>query len=108
MERIPLHLILGGVTFGDPPTAIRDGRYRINPIVAANPRDQSIILAQPLGARRAPVLGDARHARRRTRHARHPRPRARDARRDPDFALLFPAWAAARPSTAAATATSTW
>ena len=81
MERILLHLILGGVTFGDPLTAIRDGRYRINPIVAANPRDQSIILALPLARGERLFWGHARHARGRARHARHPHPRARGAGR---------------------------
>jgi small ligand-binding sensory domain FIST len=47
-ESIPLHLILGGVTFGDPDTAIRDGRYRLNPIVAANIGEQSVTLSHPL------------------------------------------------------------
>lgn len=48
MERIPLHLIMGGVTFGDPTTAIKEGRYRLNHIVAANMSDQSITFAQRL------------------------------------------------------------
>ena len=61
MERIPLHLIFGGVTFGDPDTAIRDGRYRHQPHVAANPRDQSITF----GAR-------AHEASACSGHARHP------------------------------------
>lgn len=47
-ESIPLHMILGGVTFGDPDTAIRDGRYRLNPIVAANIGNQSVTLSHPL------------------------------------------------------------
>ncbi len=48
MDRIPLHLIMGGVTFGDPMTAIKDGRYRLNHIVAANLSEQSITFAQRL------------------------------------------------------------
>lgn len=48
MERVPLHLLMCGVTFGDPHSAIQDGRYRLNHILAANVRDQSITLAQPL------------------------------------------------------------
>ena len=48
MEHIPLHLIMGGVTFGDPTTAIREGRYRLNHIVATHVATQSITLAQPL------------------------------------------------------------
>ncbi len=48
MERVPLHMLMCGVTFGDPYTAIQDGRYRLNHILAANVRDQSITLAHPL------------------------------------------------------------
>lgn len=90
MERIPLHLILGGVTFGDPLTAIRDGRYRINPIVAANPRDQSIILAQPL-ARGERLFWAMRDTLAAERDMRATLVRAHETLgRDPDFALLFP------------------
>lgn len=90
MERIPLHLILGGVTFGDPATAIRDGRYRINPIVAANPRDQSIILAQPLsrGERLFWAMRDALAAERDMRVTAERA--AEELGTAPDFALLFP------------------
>lgn len=90
MERIPLHLILGGVTFGDPTTAIRDGRYRINPIVAANPRDQSIILAQPLsrGERLFWAMRDALAAERDMRVTAERA--AEELGAAPDFALLFP------------------
>lgn len=90
MDRIPLHLILGGVTFGDPVTAIRDGRYRINPIVAANPRYQSIILAQPLtrGERLFWAMRDTLTA---ERDMRVTLERAHEELGDgPDFALLFP------------------
>lgn len=48
MDRIPLHLIMGGVTFGDPTTAIKEGRYRLNHIVAANLNEQSITFAERL------------------------------------------------------------
>jgi len=90
MERIPLHLILGGVTFGDPTTAIRDGRYRINPIVAANPRDQSIILAQPLsrGERLFWAMRDTLAAERDMRVTAERA--AEELGEAPDFALLFP------------------
>lgn len=90
MERIPLHLIMGGVTFGDPVTAIREGRYRLNHIVAANVRDQSITLAQPLsrGERLFWAMRDTLTAERDMRLAIE---RARTGlKADPDFALLFP------------------
>jgi small ligand-binding sensory domain FIST len=90
MERIPLHLIMGGVTIGDPHTAIREGRYRLNHIVAANPQEQSITLAHPLnrGERLFWAMRDALIAERDMRqcliqaHA--------ELGQDPDFALLFP------------------
>lgn len=90
MERVPLHTILGGVTFGDPMTAIRDGRYRLNHIVSANPRDQSITLSDRLahGERLFWAMRDALAAERDMRAtveraaAALPHP--------PGFALLFP------------------
>jgi small ligand-binding sensory domain FIST len=90
MERIPLHLIMGGVTFGDPVTAIREGRYRLNHIVSANLRDQSITLSQALsrGERLFWAMRDALTAERDMRqiieHA------ATTLRAAPSFALLFP------------------
>ncbi len=48
MERIPLHMLMCGVTFGDPHTAIREGRFRLDHIVSANPQDSSITLSHPL------------------------------------------------------------
>jgi small ligand-binding sensory domain FIST len=90
MERIPLHLIMGGVTFGDPLTAIRDGRYRLNHIVSANLRDQSITLSHPLnrGERLFWAMRDALTAERDMRHTiEHAATALRTA---PSFALLFP------------------
>lgn len=90
MERLPLHLIMGGVTFGDPSTAIRDGRYRLNHIVAANSKNQSITLSRPLnrGERLFWAIRDTLAAEREMRatvDATH-----RTLGRRPDFALLFP------------------
>lgn len=48
LDRIPLHMLMGGVTFGDPDTAIRDGRYRLNHIISANLSRQSITLSDQL------------------------------------------------------------
>lgn len=90
MERIPLHLIMGGVTFGDPMTAIRDGRYRLNHIVSANLRDQSITLSHPLsrGERLFWAMRDALTAERDMRQTiEHT---ASALRALPSFALLFP------------------
>lgn len=90
MERIPLHLIMGAVTFGDPATAIREGRYRLNHIVAANLNNLSITLAQRLnrGERLFWAMRDTLVAERDMR-ATIERAHA-DLAADPDFALLFP------------------
>ncbi len=90
MERIPLHLIMGGVTFGDPTTAIREGRYRLNHIVAANLNDQSITLAQRLnrGERLFWAMRDTLAA---ERDMRITLDRTSDMlAAPPDFAFLFP------------------
>lgn len=90
MERVPLHLIIGGVTIGDPDTAIREGRYRLNHIVAANPKDQSITLSErpARGERIFWAMRDALVAERDMCNciARS----AQELDDDPDFALLFP------------------
>ena len=90
MKQIPLHLIMGGVTFGDPETAIRDGRYRLNHIVSANLKNRSITLSSPLnaGERMFWAMRDALAAERDMRDTiRLARQRLG---RGPDFALLFP------------------
>jgi len=89
VDKIPLHLLIGGVTYGDPSTAIHEGRYHLNHIIAADPRNRSITLAQPLnpGEKLFWAMRDSLAA-------------ERDMRRvidhgvdqvggDPDFALLF-------------------
>ena len=90
MERVPLHLIMGGVTIGDPDTAIREGRYRLNHIVAANPSDQSITLSErpARGERLFWAMRDALTAERDMRAciARS----AQELGNEPDLALLFP------------------
>lgn len=90
MERIPLHLIMGGVTFGDPVTAIREGRYRLNHIVSANLRDQSITLSNPLsrGERLFWAMRDALTAERDMRQTIEQA--ATNLRKPPSFGLLFP------------------
>jgi small ligand-binding sensory domain FIST len=90
MERLPLHLIMGGVTFGDPSTAIRDGRYRLNHIVAANTKEQSITFSRPLGRgeRLFWAMRDTLAAERDMRAAIDHTSRSLDKR--PDFALLLP------------------
>ncbi len=90
MKRLPLHLIMGGVTFGDPSTAIRDGRYRLNHIVSANAKEESITLSHPLdrGERLFWAMRDALAAEREMRAAIE-NTRAQLGN-EPDFGLLFP------------------
>ena len=89
-EQIPMHLVLGGVTYGDPDTAIRDGRYRLNHIVSANPSDRSVTLAHPLapGERLFWAMRDALTAEREFRNTLEQAMQRLAA--SPDFALLFP------------------
>jgi len=89
-DQIPLHMIVGGVTFGDPNTAIRDGRYRLNHIVSANLRDQSVTFSVPLapGERLFWAMRDALTAEREFRHTIDLA--AQSLGDAPDFALLFP------------------
>ena len=89
-ESIPLHLVLGGVTFGDPDTAIREGRYRLNHIVSANLRNRSVTLANPLapGERLFWAMRDALTAERDFRATLELAAGGLSA--EPDFALLFP------------------
>jgi len=90
MDRIPLHLIMGGITFGDPLTAIREGRYRLNHIVAANMREQSITLAQP-PSRGEKLFWAMRDALTAERDMRTSIERAHnELQATPDFALMFP------------------
>lgn len=48
MEHIPLHMLMCGITFGDPENAIDEGRFRLDHIIAANPDDYSVTLADEL------------------------------------------------------------
>lgn len=88
--RLPLHLLMGGVTFGEPADAVAQGRYRLNHIVSANFAARSITLAQPLapGERLFWAMRDRLTAERDLLAAL-----ARAEERlagAPDFALLFP------------------
>ena len=89
-DNLPLHLLMGGVTFGDPDTAIREGRYRLNHIISANPDDRSITFANPLapGERLFWAMRDALTAERDFRVAIEQGVEQLGA--EPNFALLFP------------------
>lgn len=90
MERIPLHLLMCGVTFGEPSSAIRDGRFRLDHIVSANVDDHSITLSQELhrGERLFWAIRDKLSAQRDMAAAVQRAHRALG--HEPDFALLFP------------------
>jgi hypothetical protein len=88
--RLPLHLLMGGVTFGEPASAVAEGRYRLNHIVAADFAAHSITLAQPLapGERLFWAMRDRLTAERDLLAALA---RAEEQLAGaPDFALLFP------------------
>ncbi len=90
VDQIPLHLLIGGVTYGDPDNAIAEGRYRLNHIIAADPGSRSITLAQPLHAGERLFWGmrDALAAERDMQRAIRQARRALG--RPPDFGCLFP------------------
>jgi small ligand-binding sensory domain FIST len=90
LERLPLHLIMGGITIGDPTTAIREGRYRLNHIVSADLGNQSVTLSHPIhrGERLFWAMRDALTAERDMRSTIEQAHTQLGA--DPDFALLFP------------------
>ncbi len=88
--RPPLHLIMGGVTIGDPADAVARGHYRLNHIVSINKTAGSITLAQALnpGERLFWAMRDTVSAEREMQETLA-RAGARLAA-PPDFALLFP------------------
>ncbi len=90
MEQIPLHLVMCGITFGDPKTAIQDGRFRLDYIVSANQQDRSITVSNPLprGARLFWALRDKLAAERAMAESIATAHRRLGG--DPDFALMFP------------------
>ena len=50
LNHIPLHLILAGVIFGDSDNAIKEGRYRLSPVISTNADDRSVTLSTRLSA----------------------------------------------------------
>jgi small ligand-binding sensory domain FIST len=90
MEPIPIHLIMGGVTIGEPHTALKEGRYRLNHIVDANEANQSLTLSNRLhpGERLFWAMRDSLVAEREMRDTIEKNVTALGGA--PDFALLFP------------------
>ena len=89
-KRIPLHLLMGGVTFGEPETAISEGRFRLNHIVSANLNNQSITLADRLrpGESLFWAIRDTLAAEREMKQT--VQSASNNLGEEPDFALLFP------------------
>jgi small ligand-binding sensory domain FIST len=90
LQHIPLHLILAGVIFGDPANAIRDGRYRLSPVISTNADDRSVTLSTRLsaGERMFWALRQPLAAERDMRHTIERVETQLGAQ--PDFALFFP------------------
>ncbi len=44
-ENLPLHLVMAGITHGDPATAIGEGRFRSAPIIAVDPQQGAVTLS---------------------------------------------------------------
>lgn len=44
-ERMPMHLIMAGVPYGEREDAVEQGRFHLLPLVAANPAEQSVTIA---------------------------------------------------------------
>lgn len=50
LDRLPLHLIMAGIVFGDPATAIDEGRYHLASVISTNTDDHSVTLSSRLAA----------------------------------------------------------
>lgn len=47
-ERIPTHLLMAGIPYGDPEQALAQGRFHLLPVIAVNNDDQSVTIAGQL------------------------------------------------------------
>lgn len=47
-ERVPTHLLLAGVTYGERESAVEQGRFHLLPVISANPNDRSVTVAGQL------------------------------------------------------------
>jgi len=89
-NHLPLHLILAGVIFGEPENAIREGRYRLSPVISTNADDRSVTLSTRLapGERMFWALRQPLAAERDMRLTIDRVEKQLDAK--PDFGLFFP------------------
>lgn len=86
----PLHLLLGGVTFGRPDNAISEGRFHLDHIISTNPESHSITLTSELqpGERLFLAIRDTYAAELGMKQAIESATKKLHA--IPDFGLLFP------------------
>lgn len=47
-DRIPTHLLMAGIPYGDPEQALAQGRFHLLPVIAVNSDDQSVTIAGQL------------------------------------------------------------
>lgn len=47
-ERIPTHLLMAGIPYGEQENAVEEGRFHLLPVIAANPADKSVTVAGQL------------------------------------------------------------
>ncbi len=88
-ERIPTHLLMLGVIYGNPVRAVEDGRYHLLPVLSANGDDKSVTVAAqvPSGTR---VFWALRHPQAAENDMRMLVERlTADSLEEPRFALLF-------------------
>lgn len=89
-EKLPLHLLMAGITYGDPVHAMAEGRFRTSPIIAVDPQLGSVTLSvrpetgeQLFWAMRQPLAAE-RDMRLTVENLHHALQGA------PDFGLCFP------------------
>jgi small ligand-binding sensory domain FIST len=44
-DRIPTHLLMAGIPYGDQERALAEGRFHLLPVIAANPKDKTVTVA---------------------------------------------------------------
>jgi hypothetical protein len=86
---VPLHLLMCGITFGDPASAIAEGRFRLDHIVSANPDDNSVTLAEELHEGQCLFWALRDRLAARNELERVIDASLRDSAGPPDFALMF-------------------
>jgi small ligand-binding sensory domain FIST len=47
-QRIPTHLLMAGIPYGDPENAVKEGRFHLLPVIAVNSDDQSVTISNQL------------------------------------------------------------